>query len=290
MVETSRFRIARYSRPTDEVPSPEELHEEIGTGNRYEDFRIESEPYTKANGEEIELEYREKVDNSQLGTLSGENETEYCKFTYYTDTEDSAFIRAEENDGEEEDVRQSVLFVDVYYFESGLFAFENRNELEREWLTVYMDEVSGYDLSGAVEHDSFPQSVMKYFYNEHSNISMLKVRDSGDDGSSISTQTDGSGNELYSILRELGSQEFKSGEKSLKELPEINQLTEHSGINIAKAYGTPEGGVKQEISQTGSVTLSWGAREWAPLDTSEQTEKVAQSLEPYMLQLKEHYN
>lgn len=292
MVETSRFRIARYSRPTDEVPSPEEFHEAIGTGNLYEDLRIEGEPYTKTNGEEIELDYREKVDNSELGTLTDKNgdETEFCKFTYYTDTIDSALIRAEGNDGEEEDVRQSVLFVDMYYFEGGLFAFENRNELEREWLSVYMDEVSGYDLSRTVEHDSFPQSVMNSFYDVHSDISLLKLRASDSEDSFTSARADGSGGELYSLLRELGSEEFKSKEKSLSEISAIDQLVEHSGIDIAKAYGTPEGGVKQEISQTGSIALSWGAREWEPLDAAGQTEKVAQSLKPYVLQLKEHYS
>lgn len=168
MTQTERYKFGRFDLPRSELPTPEELKEEIDSLD--DEFKIlrrtEEDPVSGG-----ELEYREKGRTTYLG--DSHDDLSFCHFFYVGDTQNSIVVR--NDDGEEEERNQRELVRPrVFYFENGLFAFESRQDLVDSWIPGFIGELTGIDAANDARMLSFDQEMMKSFYDSRDNVSVFK--------------------------------------------------------------------------------------------------------------------
>lgn len=278
MPKNIRFRFGRIDCPSSERPTPQEIRDGIESlDNRY----IDREEKKIVEGEEP-IQFKHKGAAQEIRTLP--DGTEYCFYTYFTDTEESAMIR-DGDDGEEEDIRLAVEIVRVLYLENGLFAYENSNRLQRAWIPQFIDEMTGYEASADTRYKALPQSILGEFYNNKDQISRLRL-EKNDDNSDPDLSDDPSFKEqTKAIMQQTGSLRYTKEEKSLNEVNELQELTNDDEIEIAAIVGKNDDELSKEVYAIGSTLLNWSLNVWNEEDWAGKRDLIEEDLNPYLRRL-----
>lgn len=278
MPENIRFRFGRIDLPSAARPTVQEVRDEVeNLDNKYK-----TREEKKVIEDEDPIPFKHKGANAEVRTLS--DGTEYCYYTYFSDTEESALIRDGDN-GEEEDVRLAVIIVRVLYLENGQFAYETSNKLHRIWIPEFIDMITGYELSGSTEFEHLLQETVTRFYNSKDRISRIRFSTGRDDGSNAEPDSQSFIEQMKTLMKQTGSQTYTKNGRSLNEVSQVQQLAEDNRINIDEVVGKDEAGVNEEIYADGSTLLGWHIPEWDDHDESGRKELIESELGTYFQEL-----
>lgn len=277
MPKNIRFRFGRIDCPSSQRPTPQEVYDGIEElDNKYLNRETK-----KLVEDEDPIQFKHKGGAQEIRTLP--DGTEYCFYTYFTDTEESAMIR-DGDDGEEEDIRLAVEIVRVLYLENGLFAYENSNRLQRVWIPQLLDEVTGYGASANTKYEALPQSILEEFFQDKDQISRLRLEQDCDDPDPDLPDDPSFKQQTKAIMQQTGNLRYTKGEKSLNEVDELQELTNDDEVEIAAIVGKDDDELSKEVYAVGSTLLNWSLNEWGE-DRAGNRDLIEEDLDPYLQRL-----
>lgn len=270
MTERATFRVGELKTESGEVPSPEQVAENIQ--DKFSTRSTDEDPVT---GEPIE--FAEKGRN--VYHTSEYSDYNFCFFTYVADTTDSFRIREE---GEEVEDSQIVLEIAwVIYFDNGQFAFQSRDDIADAWIPRFIKKRSGLEpTNDDYRLDKIGQSELKQQYaaaDRVSKISFSQREDDEIDNTEIN-------NALQNLIEVTNGLTFSTGQgddRNLKDSELINMATDALEIQNLKIKKGDENMIT--LKQSGRVNISWNESDWNEDNlTRNRAQTVRSKLRPYM--------
>ncbi|MDS0277908.1 hypothetical protein NDI85_08875 [Halomicroarcula sp. S1AR25-4] len=250
MTVRQTFRIAEFDLPQDELPTPEELAENIN-----DEFSQRNEEEDPVSGET--LDYLEKGRNAHYEM--NRDSYNFCYFRYVTDTPESFRIRNDDN--EEVEQNETVLeTASVIYFDTGEFAFQTRQDIAEAWIPAFIAKIADMD----VDNDFFTRKFfesdkMRSVYQNADTISKIAFNHPGD---SENISGNGLGDDIGDLAELCEGLTFSTGQGD-------GNLQGNSVIDAAvdalevKQLNTKRGDENMiTVKNSGRLTISWNESEW----------------------------
>jgi hypothetical protein len=273
MSESERYQFGKFDLPSEEIPSPEEIHNAID-----EEWRIRKEEEDETGETRV---FQERGRTSYLGDTH--DEYQFGHFYYVSDTESSIVVR----DGDEEvEINQRELVLPrVLYFDNGVFAFETREGLVEHWIPRFIADktntiISPEDYSF---YNNFSQAMVKDFYDRWDEITIFKFGPP-EDGEGFEGDTP-LAEALNELTTDVASQEFSGGQSgnNLKGTEIVENAAEN--MRISKLHGNREDELRQNILATGRFQAAWSETDWSESNTRRRAEEIRQRLLPVLRRL-----
>ncbi|APW99380.1 hypothetical protein CHINAEXTREME_17085 [Halobiforma lacisalsi AJ5] len=272
MTVRTTFRLAEFDLAQNELPTPEELAENIDD-DKFITRKIGEDP---VSGEE--LEYLEK--GRDIYYESERDSHNFCYFTYVTDTDESFRIRNENNEEVEEN--ETVLESSfVVYFDTGEFVFQTRQDMAEAWIPAFIAEVSDLNVDNDYfTRKSFDQGTIEQIYKRSDAVSKISFNHPSDNGDLSGSSLDGDMEYLAEICEGL-TFSTGQGEGDLSGNSIIDSAVEALEVKQLNTKKGDENTVT--VKESGRLTISWNENDWGEdVAARNRAQTIRSRVRPYL--------